>query len=348
MPSSTRLPPDRADDLAAEPAPPTAADIEAAAARLGGVVVETPLLESPLLNAAVGGRVLVKAECLQRTGSFKYRGASNRIRSLGPDRRRAAGVVAYSSGNHAQGVALAAADAGTAALIVMPADAPAIKRENTAAYGAEIRLYDRAREDRAAIAAAEAETRGAVLVPPYDDPAVIAGQGTVGREIDRALTARGVAPDQVLVPCGGGGLIAGTSLWLTAERPGLPVYACEPAAFDDTARSLASGRREPVAAGAQSMCDALLAPTPGALTFAVNRQTLAGGLTATEEEVATAMRLAFRHLKLAVEPGGAVALAALLAGRVEARGRTSVVVISGGNVDPAFFARILIGRAAAR
>ncbi|MCR9219688.1 MAG: threonine/serine dehydratase [Alphaproteobacteria bacterium] len=326
-----------------KPSPKHAPDVravEAAAERLAGVVVETPLLEAPLLNERVGGRVLVKPESLQRTGSFKYRGASNKIRSLPPE-ARARGVVAFSSGNHAQGVALAARDAGCPALIVMPADAPAIKIANTRAYGAEVRLCDRYAEDRVAIAEQEAERRGAVLAPPYDDPDVIAGQGTIGLEIDRQLSALGATPDQLLCCCGGGGLIAGTSLALSERRPDLPIYACEPDGFDDTKRSLERGARERVAPNARSICDALLAPEPGVLTFAINRRTLAGGLTASDAEVRTAMRVAFETLKLVVEPGGAIALAALLAGRVEAAGRTTVVVISGGNVDPEMFAEVL-------
>lgn len=324
------------------PAPPTAEDVRAAAKRLEGVVVETPLLESPLLNQRVGGRVLIKAECLQRTGSFKYRGASNKIRALSAE-ARAGGVVAFSSGNHAQGVALAARDAGCPALIVMPRDAPAIKAANTKAYGAEVRFYDRFTEDRQAIAEAEAAARGAALVPPYDDPWVIAGQGTVGLEIDRQLDALGAAPDQVLCCCGGGGLIAGTSLALKDRRPDLPIYACEPAEFDDTKRSLESGARQQVDPAARSICDALLSPTPGEITFAVNRTTLAGGLCASDEEVRAAMRIAFETLKLGVEPGGAIALACLLARRIEAAGRTTVIVISGGNVDAPFFAEVLQG-----
>lgn len=319
---------------------PGIAEIEAAAARLAGHVVETPLLESPLLNDRVGGRVLIKPECLQRTGSFKFRGASNRILALTPE-ERSKGVVAFSSGNHAQGVALAARLAGVSATIVMPADAPAIKRANTEAHGATVRLYDRHKEDREAIGAAIAAETGATLVPPYDDAHVIAGQGTVGLEIDRQVTALSIEPDQVLCCCGGGGLIAGTSLALKARRPDLPILACEPEDFDDTARSLASGTRESVAPDARSICDALMAPRPGVITFAINSHTLAGGLVASDEEVREAMRVAFQTLKLVVEPGGAIALAAILAGRIEARGRTSVVVLSGGNTDPDFFAEVL-------
>lgn len=329
-------------DTATRPAtdPPTIADVEAAATRLAGRAVATPLLESPLLNERVGGRVLVKPECLQRTGSFKFRGASNRILAL-DETARAAGVVAYSSGNHAQGVALAARLAGAPATIVMPADAPAIKRANTEAYGATVRPYDRYSEDRMAIARAIAEKTGATLIPPYDDPHVIAGQGTVGLEIDQSLTTLDATADQVLCCCGGGGLIAGTSLALADRRPDLPVYACEPADFDDTARSLTSGRRESIDPNARSICDALLSPQPGEITFAINRRTLAGALVASDAEVRAAMRAAFETLKLVVEPGGAIALACLLAGRIDAKDRTTVVVLSGGNTDPSFFADVL-------
>lgn len=330
MPSSTDCP----ESL------PAFADIEAADRRLSGRIVRTPLLEAPLLSRRIGRRVLVKPEGLQRTGSFKFRGASNKILAL-PDAVRASGVVAFSSGNHAQGVAAAAHLAGIPATIVMPADAPAIKRTNTEAWGATVRPYDRYTEDREALAAAIAEETGATLIPPYDDPFVIAGQGTVGLEIARDLDGLGLDPDLVVCCCGGGGLISGTALALATARPGLPVYAVEPQGFDDTARSLASGRREEAAPGAVSICDALLAPTPGVLTFSLNRSLLAGGLTVSDEEVLAAMKAAFLDLKLVVEPGGAVALAALLAGRVPAGEGPVVAVLSGGNVDPALFRQAL-------
>lgn len=317
------------------------ADVLAARRRIGGLAVRTPLLESDLLNARVGGRLLVKPEPLQRSGSFKFRGACNAICALRPQ-----AVVAYSSGNHAQGVALAARLHGIPAVIVMPADAPEIKKANTRAYGAELRLYDRYREEREAIGEAIARERGATLIRPYDEPLVIAGQGTVGLEIAEDCLARGLLPDAVLSPCGGGGLVAGIATAVRATLPGTEVWAVEPEGFDDTRRSLLSGRRERVAPGAASICDALLAPTPGEITFAINRRLLAGGLAVPDSAVEEAMRAAFSLLHVTVEPGGAVALAAVLAGIFPARGRTVVVVLSGGNVDSGLFARILAGGAA--
>ncbi|HEX5077833.1 MAG TPA: threonine/serine dehydratase [Geminicoccaceae bacterium] len=315
---------------------PVLADVEAAAARLRGIVRRTPLLESDALNELVGGRLLCKAECLQRTGSFKLRGAYNTISQL--DGRP---VVAYSSGNHAQGVAAAAKLLGVPATIVMPADAPAIKIANTRALGAEIRLYDRQREVREEIGAEIAQRTGAALVKPYDDPRIIAGQGTAGLEAAAQLREQGLGLDAALLPCGGGGLIAGCSIALAAAFPDAAIYAVEPEGFDDTGRSLAAGERLANAPGAQSMCDALLAPMPGELTFALHRRHLAGGLAVSDAEVAKAMAAAFLHLKLVVEPGGAVALAAVLSGRFEARGRTVLVMLSGGNVDPGLFAQVL-------
>jgi threonine dehydratase len=320
---------------------PTFVDVEAAAARLRGIAVRTPLLESEALNQRAGGRILLKAECLQRTGSFKLRGAYNTISQID-----AGAVVAYSSGNHAQGVAAAARLLGKAATIVMPADAPAIKIENTRAYGAEVRLYDRQRESREAIGAEIAARTGAALIKPYDDPRIIAGQGTAGLEIAEQAGDRGAAPDLALVPCGGGGLIAGCALALTHAFPGIAVYAVEPDGLDDTGRSLAAGERVANAPGATSICDALLLPTPGELTFALNRQLLAGGLTVSDDEVRGAIAFAFRHLKLVLEPGGAVALAAVLSGRLALEARTAAVVLSGGNVDPALFAAAITGRSA--
>ncbi len=320
--------------------PPGIADIEAAAERLRGRAVVTPLLESPLLNARLGGRLLVKAEPLQRTGSFKFRGAYNNIAQI-PEAQRARGVVAYSSGNHAQGVAAAAKLLGAPALIVMPSDAPRVKIENTRAWGAEVRLYDPAGESREAVAAKLAEERGATIVPPFDHPWTVAGQGTVGIELASQAAALEARLDAVLAPCGGGGLIAGIATALAARAPGVPVHAVEPEGFDDTARSLASGRRETARPGARSFCDALRAPTPGAFTFAINRRLLAGGIAVSDAEVAAAMRLAFLHLKLVIEPGGAVALAAVASGKFPLDGRTVAVVASGGNVDAALYAEIL-------
>jgi threonine dehydratase len=323
-------------------AAPGLAEIEAAAARLAGRAVKTPLLEFPALNQRLGGRVLVKPEGLQRTGSFKFRGAYNKISQI-PEEARERGVIAYSSGNHAQGVAAAAALLGVPATIVMPADAPAIKLDNTRGYGAEVVLYDRYRDVREEVAERIRAERQATLVRPYDDPDIIAGQGTCGLEIARQAAALGASLDAALVCCGGGGLIAGTATALAALSPGTEVYAVEPAGFDDTTRSLAAGKRLGNDPEARSFCDALLAPEPGELTFAINRRLLSGGLVVDDGEVAEAMAYAFHTLKLVVEPGGAVALAALLAGRIEAGGKTVAVVLSGANVDAATYARAIGG-----
>ncbi len=320
--------------------PISAADIEAAAAVLAPYAMRTPLLTSAALDAVTGARVYLKPEMLQRTGSFKFRGAFNKLSSI-PQAARAGGVVAFSSGNHAQGVASAAQILGMRATIVMPADAPLSKRERTKGYGAEVVLYDRDREDREAIARDIADSRGATLVPPYDDPKVIAGQGTVGREIAADLAALSVTPDIVVAPASGGGLVAGTALAVTTRFPEAAVMSAEPEAFDDHARSIAAGRREPHKAEGRTICDALMASIPGELTFAINQQLLSRGVTASDAEVATAVAFAFRELKLVVEPGGAVALAALLAGRLDARGKTVAIVLSGGNVDADLFAKLI-------
>lgn len=322
---------------------PTYDDVRSAADRLRGVVVRTPLLSSDVLDALAGGRILLKAETLQRTGSFKIRGAYNRLKQLVEEGRHAGGVVAFSSGNHAQGVAEAARLLGIRAAIVMPSDAPPLKIANTRRLGGEVVLYDRWTEDREAIAAALAAERGAVLVPSYDDPGIIAGQGTVGLEMAADAKAFGCSLDTVYVPASGGGLAAGIALAFEADSPGTVVHTAEPAEFDDHARSLAAGARVANCADARSICDALLAPTPGRLTFAVNRARLGPGVVATDAEVLGAMAFAFENLKLVVEPGGAVALAALLAGRIDARGKAVGIVLSGGNVDPALFARCLAG-----
>lgn len=321
---------------------PDAEDVRAAAARISGVAVRTPLLECAALDARCGGRLYVKPEVLQRTGSFKFRGTWNRLSQLSASERRG-GVVAWSSGNHAQGVAAAAQMLDVPALIVMPSDAPRLKIERTRGFGAEIVLYDRMTEMREEIGARIAAERGAVIVRPYDDPGIIAGQGTVGLEIAEDAARLGVALEAVLVPAGGGGLAAGTALALGAVMPGAKVWCVEPQGFDDHARSLVAGQRLGNEASATSFCDALLAPMPGELTFAINAVRLAGGLAVSDAEVAAAMRFAFEELKLVVEPGGAVALAAVLAGRYDARGKSVALVLSGGNADPDVFARVLGG-----
>jgi threonine dehydratase len=319
---------------------PSFEDIRAAARRIEPHAVRTPLVTSAALDAATGGRIFLKCETLQRTGSFKFRGAYNAIAALDEASRRR-GVVACSSGNHAQGVAAAAALFGVGATIVMPDDAPAAKIEGTRRLGAAIVSYRRAEEDRDAIAAAIVAETGASLVHPYDDAMVIAGQGTIGLEVADDLAARGIAADALLTPCGGGGLSAGIGLAIRALSPQTAVYLVEPAGFDDYARSLAAGAILPNERSAGSVCDALLARQPGAIGFAVNRRTAAGALSVTDEEALAAVAFAFRELKLVVEPGGAAALAALLAGRIDARGRAVVVVLSGGNIDPAMMSRAL-------
>jgi threonine dehydratase len=319
---------------------PTVADVDAAARRLSGVALRTPLLTSAALDARTGGRVFLKAETLQRTGSFKFRGAYNKLAAIPPE-QRAGGVVAFSSGNHAQGVAAAARLLGLRCVIVMPSDAPRAKRERTAADGAEIVLYDRLREDREAIAEAIAARRGATLVPPYDDPLIIAGQGTAGREIVEDLGALGLTPDVVVVTASGGGLTAGVALAVKARVPTAMLYTAEPAGFDDHARSFKSGQREQNAALTGTICDALMARTPGKLTFAINRNLVGAGVVASDEEVAAAVAFAFADLKLVVEPGGAVALAALLTGKLDVTGKIAVAVLSGGNIDPDLFSRLV-------
>ncbi|TCT01003.1 threonine/serine dehydratase [Aquabacter spiritensis] len=316
--------------------PPTAADIDAAAERLRGTAVRTPLLTSPVLDAVTGARVFLKPETLQRTGSFKFRGAYNRLVQI-PQELRAAGVVACSSGNHAQGVAAAAKLLGMPAVIVMPTDAPAMKRQRTLDLGAEVVEYDRAKDDRDAIASRIAAERGAIFVPPYDDPHIIAGQGTVGLEIAEDLAALGLLPDVVSANVSGGGLLSGIALAVKARAPHARIVAAEPAGFDDHARSFRSGTRERNDLVVGSFCDALLAPTPGLITFEVTRRLAGEGVVATDDEVAKAVGFAFRELKLVVEPGGAVALAALLNGRLDAEGKVVAIVLSGGNVDPATF-----------
>lgn len=306
--------------------------IRAAAQRLKGHARRTPLLSAPLLDRIAGRRVFVKAECLQWTGSFKFRGAWSALTALAPE-VRARGVIAFSSGNHAQGVAHAAALHGVPAVIVMPSDAPLVKIANTRAYGAEVVLYDRTREDRDAIGARLAGERGLTLVKPFDEPEVIAGQGTCGLEIAEQAAEAGIAAAQVITCCGGGGLTAGIALAL--EGTGFRVHPAEPAGFDDTARSLASGRRERNAALAGSVCDAIVTPSPGEITFPILQRLCGPGHVVSDEQALRAMALAFQHLRIVLEPGGAVALAAALWG--EGLGEVVICTASGGNVDPELF-----------
>jgi len=319
---------------------PGTAEIEAAAARIKPYVVETPLLAAPSLGAPRNATILVKAECLQRTGSFKFRGALNALLALDPG-TRARGVVAFSSGNHAQGVAAAAQLLGMKATIVMPADAPAIKISNTRGYGAEIVFYDRATGDREAIARRIAGGSGGTVIPPFDDPLVIAGQATVGLELARQAAAMGHKLDAVVVPCSGGGLVGGIALALAAASPATEIFAAEPEGFDDMRRSLASGARVANPPGGCSICDSLLAATPGALPFAIARRYLAGSLVVNDREVRRAMAASFAELKLVIEPGGAAGLAAILAGKLALDGKTVATVASGGNVDRESFVAAL-------
>ncbi|MGL5117353.1 MAG: threonine ammonia-lyase [Beijerinckiaceae bacterium] len=316
------------------------ADVSAARARLQGHAVLTPLLSSPALDERTGGRIHVKAEPLQRTGSFKFRGAHNRLSQL-TEAERKAGVVAYSSGNHAQAVAYAARSFGIAATIIMPRDAPALKIENTKGYGARVILYDRFGESREAIGVKVAAETNAIIVPPYDDPYVMAGQGTVGIEIAGQLAALGLSADVLLCCCGGGGLMAGVSTAMRELSPGTAIYAVEPERFDDTRRSLAAGTQVANEPGPMSICDAIVTPMPGKLTFPINLSLLSGGLAVSDAEAAEAVAFAARELKVTAEPGGAVALAAALSGKLDLAGKTVAVVLSGGNIDPAFHAAII-------
>lgn len=318
------------------------ADIEAAAQRIKGVAVETPLIESPALNDRLGLRVLMKLETLQRVGAFKFRGAYNRLVQLS-DAEKKVGVVAFSSGNHAQGVALAAKLLGIPALIVMPADAPRVKAEATKGYGAEVRFYDRLTESREKIAAAIAAERGAVVVPAFDDPHIIAGQGTAGLELVNQAKARGVDHlDVVITPCSGGGLLSGVATAVKALSPSTAIVGVEPAGYDDTLKSLQAGQRTPMTPTHRTLCDALETPCPGELTFPILKQHVADVAVVTDAEVAEAVRYAVAVLKLIVEPGGSAGLAALLAGKVDTRGGKTVgLVLSGGNIDPDQLGQIL-------
>ncbi len=315
-------------------------DIDQAASCLNGRIIRTPLIESPLLNKRLGSRVLFKAECLQKTGSFKIRGALNKLFTL-TERERAAGVVAYSSGNHAQGVAAATNTLGIHAKIVIPEDAPQLKIDNTRAWGAEVILYDRYTKDRAQIANDISDREGRVLIPPYDDPHIIAGQGSVGLEISQALTQVELKPDVVLCPCGGGGLIAGTAIAIKERFPECQIYSVEPQYLEDTQRSLKEGVRVSNAPGNTSICDAIVTEIPGELTFPINQTVLTAGIAVTEQMIVEAMRTAFQDLKLVLEPGGAAGLAALLADTENLTNRTVIVVLSGANIDLSSFINLL-------
>ncbi|MGV2976896.1 threonine/serine dehydratase [Roseibium alexandrii] len=311
----------------------TYGDVLEAADALEGVAVKTPLLTNPALDERVGGHVLIKPECLQRSGSFKFRGAYNCLRQLEPD-VRARGVVACSSGNHAQGIASSAKIFGMPATIVMPADAPQVKLERTRGYGATVITYDRATEDRDKIASEICAETGATFVHPYNDPAVIAGQGTVGLEMAAQAKDLGVRLDDVLACTGGGGLSSGIALALANTSAETVFHTVEPQFFDDYKRSLEAGELLSNPAKSGSICDALLSESPGEIGFSILRQFAGEGFTVTDEQVLDAVAFAFSELKLVVEPGGAAALAALLSGKLDLRERTVGVVLTGGNIDP--------------
>lgn len=315
------------------------AEIEAAAQRLADVAVRTPLLQNAELDQLAAGRVLIKPECFQSIGSFKIRGAYNLLSRLTPEQAER-GAVAWSSGNHAQGVALAGKLLGIHTAIVMPEDAPSAKLANTRKLGGEIISYDRYSEDREAIARAIAADRGAAIVPSYDHPHIIAGQGTVGLEIAEQSIELGQPVDQVIINCGGGGLTSGCAIALKALLPGVEVFTVEPEDFDDTARSLASGQRVANRQGARSICDSLLTEMPGQLTFDIMRNAVSGSITVSDAEVREAMRYAFRYLKIVVEPGGAAGLAAVLHAKLDTSGKTTAIIFSGGNVDVELFGSI--------
>ena len=314
--------------------------IEAAAERLRGHARKTPLLSSPFLDELAGRRVLVKAECLQHTGSFKFRGAWSAISAL-DETTRARGVIAFSSGNHAQGVAYAARQHGTNATIIMPADAPKMKIDNTRNYGATVVLYDRESEDREKIGTKLASEGGLTLIPPYDHKDVIAGQGTCGLEIAQQAAELGVETADVLVCCGGGGLTSGIALALAAHAPGLTTRPCEPEGFDDVARSLVSGGIARNNRTSGSICDAIITPAPGKITFPILKENCGAGLVVSDDECLHAIAAAFARLKITAEPGGAAALAAALFRKDQINGDTVIAVLTGGNIDPAMHTRAL-------
>lgn len=324
---------------------PLFSDVQAACARVSELAFHTPVLRNAALDKAVGAEVFIKPECLQVTGSFKIRGATNRIAQIVDPGMKKNGVVAFSSGNHAQGVSRAARHFGMPALIVMPSDAPRVKVDGVLADGAEIRFYDRAHESREEISAEIARARSAIIVPSYDDADIIAGQGTAGLELIEDLSAQGLQLDHYICCAGGGGLIAGAALVFEALSPETQLWSAEPVLYDDHRQSLAAGEVRRVTASETSICDAILTPQPGDLTFAINRSRLAGGLAVTDHQVRESMRFVFRHLKLVVEPGGAAALACALYDLPEAaRGKRVGLILSGGNVDARVFSQI-IGRA---
>lgn len=316
------------------------ADVQQAAARLEGVAVYTPLLGCAELDERLGARVFIKPECLQHIGAFKFRGAYNRLVQLS-EKQRQLGVVAFSSGNHAQGVAYAARLLNMPATIVMPGDAPQIKLENTRRLGATVHLYERQTESREQIAADIANSTGATLVPAFDDVDIIAGQGTCGLELMAQLAGRELRPDWVVSPVGGGGLLSGVTVAVKSRESGVKIAGVEPEHFDDHLRSRLAGERVSVSGHNKTLCDSLMATTPGELTWSITGQQVDEFLTVDEEDVAHAISFAFKYLKLVVEPGGSVALAALLQGKLKVAGTTVAVILSGGNIDATTFARCL-------
>lgn len=321
---------------------PVFEDVKAAQQRIARLAIRTPVLRHDALDAAVGAEVFIKPECLQVTGSFKIRGATNRISQLtDPDQKRA-GVVAFSSGNHAQGVSRAAKVFGMPALIVMPSDAPQVKVQGVRADGAEIVFYDRLTESREEIGGKIADERGAIIVPSYDDPHVIAGQGTAGLEFAEDLAESGVSLDHYISCAGGGGLLGGAALAFEKLSPNTKLWSAEPVGFDDHRKSFQAGMIKRIEEGSDSICDAIMTPQPGDLTFAINKSRVAGGLAVTDDQIRKAMRFAFRYLKLVVEPGGAAALACAMFDLPEAaKGKRVGLVLSGGNVDANVFASII-------
>ena len=323
--------------------PPTYKDVEIASERLAGYAIKTPVLESDKINDRLNCRVLIKAENLQRTGSFKFRGAFNMIASLKDDQKKR-GIVAYSSGNHAQGVAAAAKILKIESTIVMPLDAPKIKIENTIRDGANVIFYNRSDSNRVKIAKEIAEKTGATLIPPFDAPEIIAGQGTLGLEFYSQINIKNIELDYLLAPCSGGGLIAGNAIVFQEKSPNSLIYCVEPEGYDDTAISLKANKRKVITTEKDSFCDALLIETPGELTFETNSKLLAGGLVVTQTETAQAIRAAFEDLKIIIEPGGAVALAAILAGKIKTEDKVIGIICSGGNIDESTFRDVLDGK----
>ena len=322
----------------------TANGVRAAAERLAGKAVRTPLIENEALNEIAGGRVLVKAEVLQHCGAFKFRGAYNLISQLS-DAQRARGVVAWSSGNHAQGVALASRMMGAHATIVMPSNAPKMKINNVKVLGGEVVLYDRRTENREEIGARIADERGAAIAPPFDHPHTIEGQGTLALEAYEDATARGLSFDAFITCCGGGGLTSGCATILEEVSPKTAVWIAEPEGYDEAWASIRDGVRRRADVSKPTLCDAIATPTPGELTLPIMQRLVRGGMTLSEADVRQAMIFAYQHLKLVVEPGGAVALAAVLSQKFDARDKVTALTLSGGNVDAALFAAILDGRA---